>query len=59
MNFSFKCLQVLKLPIFNIKCRFLLFFFFYNEERQDDSPLGLLFSRLIILFNFKALFLFN
>lgn len=52
MNFSFKCLQVLKLPIFNI-------FFFNNEERQDDSPLGLLFSRLIILFNFKVLFLFN
>ena len=55
MNFSFKCLQVLKLPIFNIK----FFFYIYNEERQDDSPLGLLFSRLIILFNFKALFLFN
>ena len=58
MNFSFKCLQVLKLPIFNIKF-FFFFFYIYNEERQDASPLGLLFSRLIILFNFKALFLFN
>lgn len=31
------------------------FLFFLNEKRQDASPLGLPFSRLIILSNFKTI----
>ena len=52
-EFSSKMPVGLKLPVFNTKV------FFLNEERQDASPLGLFFSRLIILPNFKALLLSN
>lgn len=47
-----KCLQVLKLPTFNVKVSF-------NEEGQHTSPVGLLFLSLNHLCNFKVLFLSN